>query len=56
VYKMSAIAATSGIGSLAVVAVYYRFAMHMASTGGQFPIGEAAATLLLTLGGAVSSL
>ena len=53
-YKMSAIAATSGIGSLAVAAVYYRFAMHMATTGGQFPLGEAAATLLLTLGGAVS--
>ena len=52
-YKMSAIAATSGIGSLAVAAVYYRYAMHMAATGGAFPVGEAAATLLLTLGGAV---
>ena len=54
VYKMSAIAATLGIGSLAVAAIYYRFAMHMAASGGEFPLGEAAATLLLTMGGAVS--
>jgi hypothetical protein len=50
---MSAIAATLGIGSLAVAAIYYRFAMHMAASGGEFPLGEAAATLLLTMGGAV---
>ena len=54
VYKMSAIAATLGIGSLAVAAIYYRFAMHMAASGGEFPLYEAAATLLLTMGGAVS--
>lgn len=54
VYKVSAIAASLGISSLAVAAVWYRFVWHLNDTGGEFPVGEAAATLLLTLGGAVS--
>lgn len=53
-YKASAIAAFLGITSVAVGVVYYRFAWQLnASGGGDFPIGEAAATLLLTLGGMV---
>ena len=55
IYKFSAIAASLGISSLAVAAVYYRFVWNMHATGGEFPVAEAAATLLLTLGGAVSS-
>ena len=38
-----------------MAAVYYRFVWNMNATGGEFPVAEAAATLLLTLGGAVSS-
>lgn len=53
IYKVSAIAASLGVTSLAVVAVYYRFAWHMDSSGGDFPWVEAAATLALTIGGAV---
>lgn len=53
VYKVSAIAASLGISSLAVAAVWYRFVWHLNDSGGEFPVGEAAATLLLTLGGAV---
>ena len=51
---MSAIAASLGISSLAVAAVWYRFVWHLNDTNGELPVGEAAATLLLTLGGAVS--
>ena len=51
---MSAVAASLGVASLAVAAVYYRFVWHLQEAGGDFPMGEAAATLLLTLGGAVS--
>ena len=54
-YKVSAIAASLGVTSLAVVAVYYRFAWHMSSGSGDFPWIEAAATLALTIGGAVSA-
>lgn len=53
VYKVSAIAASLGVTSLAVTAVYLRFHWHM-QAGGEFPWAEAAATLLLTIGGAVS--
>ncbi len=53
VYKVSAIAASLGVTSLAVVAVYFRFAWHMSSSGSEFPWVEAAATLALTIGGAV---
>lgn len=52
VYKVSAIAASLGVISLAVAAVYLRFHWHM-EAGGEFPWAEAAATLLLTIGGAV---
>ena len=55
VYKVSAIAASLGVTSLAVTAVYLRFHWHMQS-GGEFPWAEAAATLALTIGGAVRSL
>lgn len=53
VYKVSAIAASLGVTSLAVAAVWLRFHWHM-EAGGDFPWAEAAATLLLTIGGAVS--
>ena len=53
VYKVSAIAASLGVTSLAVAAVWLRFHWHM-EAGGEFPWAEAAATLLLTIGGAVS--
>jgi hypothetical protein len=52
VYKVSAIAASAGVISLAIVAVYLRFYWHM-EAGREFPWVEAAATLLLTIGGAV---
>lgn len=53
VYQTSAIAASLGVTSLAVAAVYLRFHWHMASGDGAFPWAEAAATLLLTFGGAI---
>jgi beta-carotene 3-hydroxylase len=52
VYKVSAIAASLGVTSLAVAAVWLRFHWHM-EAGGDFPWAEAAATLLLTIGGAI---
>lgn len=53
VYKISAIAASLGVTSLAIAAVYYRFAWHMDRTV-EFPWVEAAATLALTIGGAIA--
>ena len=54
-YQMSAIAASLGVTSLAVAAVYCRFSWHMDGSDGTFPWADAAATLLLTIGGAVSA-
>ena len=54
IYKVSAIAASLGVTALAIAAVHYRFSWH-AREGGAFPTLEACATLLLTIGGVVST-
>ncbi len=51
-YKMAAILASTGITAMAITAVHLRFTWHMRD-GAEFPILEAAATLLLTFGGVV---
>lgn len=53
VYRFSAIATTVLVGSIAVVATYYRFVWHMAEEG-DVPLDEVVATLLLVVGGMVS--
>ena len=53
-YKVSAIAASAGMCTAAIVAVYVRFSLVMQDSGThKFPASEAIATLLLTLGGVV---
>ena len=54
-YKVSAIAASVGVTALAIAAVHYRFSWHIRD-GAEFPIAEAVATLLLTVGGVVRAL
>ena len=54
-YKVSAIAASVGVTALAIAAVHYRFSWHIRD-GAEFPIAEAVATLLLTVGGVVRTL
>ncbi|KXZ45494.1 hypothetical protein GPECTOR_54g235 [Gonium pectorale] len=49
-YRISAIAATVLVLSIAVVATYYRFEWHLEEAG-EMPWDEVAATLLLVLGG-----
>ncbi|GBF99089.1 beta-carotene hydroxylase [Raphidocelis subcapitata] len=49
-YRAAAVAASLGIGALAVGATYYRFASH---ADGEFPWLDAACTLALIAGGAV---
>lgn len=51
-YKFAAVAATTGITAMAITAVYLRFTWHI-KEGADFPMLEAAATLLLTFGGVV---
>ena len=51
-YKLAAIVASSGVTAMAISAVYFRFSWHM-QNGSEFPMLEAAATLLLTFGGVV---
>ncbi len=51
VYKVSAIAATTGIASIAVVATYLRFSRYMGSQ--DLPWLEMACTLALVFGGVV---
>lgn len=53
VYKVSAIAATVGVTSLAIVATWLRFSWHL-QTDGEVPWVEMAATLTLVAGGMVS--
>jgi hypothetical protein len=52
-YKVAAIAASTGVGSLAIVATYLRFSRHM-NPSGDLPVAEMACTLALIFGGAVS--
>ncbi len=52
-YQMSAIVATVGVVSLAVVATYLRFDWHLRDDG-VFPWTEMWATLSLVAGGMVS--
>ena len=52
-YKVAAIAASAGVTAMAISAVYFRFTWNMRD-GSEFPMLEAAATLLLTFGGVVS--
>ena len=47
---MAAILASTGVTAMAITAVYFRFTWHMRD-GADFPMLEAAATLLLTFGG-----
>ena len=51
-YQAAAIAATVGIGGLAVFATYHRIAVHL-QHGEDFPVAELAATLALACGGAI---
>lgn len=51
-YQISAIGATSLVGSMAICATYYRFFYHL-QDGGEFPWVEFAATLSLVCGGVV---
>ena len=51
-YKFAAILASTGVTAMAITAVYFRFTWHMRD-GAEFPVLEAAATLLLTFGGVV---
>ena len=55
-YRFAALAATGGVTAAAIVAVHYRFTWQLASSGAHFSSLEAGLTLLLTLGGVVSSL
>eukprot|EP00882_Tetradesmus_deserticola_P025427 GHRQ01027930.1.p1 GENE.GHRQ01027930.1~~GHRQ01027930.1.p1 ORF type:complete len:286 (+),score=75.42 GHRQ01027930.1:607-1464(+) len=53
-YQASAIAATSGVGALAILATYYKFVYHMgSSTDAAFPWADMCGTLALVFGGAV---
>ncbi len=52
---MSAIAATTGITSIAVVATYLRFSRHMGTTQ-DLPLLEMVGTLALVFGGVVRRL
>lgn len=49
---MSAIAATTGLTSIAVVATYLRFSRHMGTTQ-DLPLMEMVGTLALVFGGVV---
>lgn len=51
-YQATAIAATLGIGAVAVAATWYRFYHHM-DDGSDFPVAEFLATLTLIAGGTV---
>eukprot|EP00878_Enallax_costatus_P019088 GHUV01020127.1.p2 GENE.GHUV01020127.1~~GHUV01020127.1.p2 ORF type:complete len:233 (+),score=38.69 GHUV01020127.1:227-925(+) len=51
-YQASAIAATAGVGALAVFATYYKFVYHMAADQA-FPWLDMAGTLALVVGGVV---
>jgi membrane associated rhomboid family serine protease len=51
-YRAAAIMASTGVTAMAIAAVYLRFTWHMRDNT-EFPTLEAAATLLLTLGGVV---
>ena len=54
-YQFSALAATLGVGALAVVATYLRFEWHMEEDG-DIPWIEVLATLSLVAGGVVSGI
>lgn len=51
-YQASAVAASIGVGTLAVAATYYRFSWHMRGSEA-FPWIEMGCTLLLVLGGVI---
>ncbi|WIA14151.1 hypothetical protein OEZ85_002693 [Tetradesmus obliquus] len=57
-YQASAIAATTGVGALAILATYYKFVYHMggssdAAAAAAFPWADMAGTLALVVGGVV---
>lgn len=52
-YQMSAIAATTGVSALAVLATYYKFSHHMTGPDAAFPWADMAGTLALVFGGVV---
>lgn len=50
-YQVSAIAATTGVSALAILATYYKFSMHMAGPDTPFPWLDMFGTLALVVGG-----
>eukprot|EP00775_Hariotina_reticulata_P001486 gene1486-1826_t len=52
-YQISAIAATTGVSALAVLATYYKFSKHMTGPDMAFPWLDMAGTLALVIGGVV---
>ncbi|KAF6265617.1 beta-carotene hydroxylase [Scenedesmus sp. NREL 46B-D3] len=53
-YQASAIAATTGVGALAILATYYKFVYHMGgSPDAAFPWADMCGTLALVVGGVV---
>lgn len=56
-YQASAIAATTGVGALAILATYYKFVYHMGGSSdaaaAAFPWADMAGTLALVVGGVV---
>jgi hypothetical protein len=54
-YQGSAIAATTGVGALAILATYYKFVYHMAGSADSatFPWADMCGTLALVVGGVV---
>eukprot|EP00879_Flechtneria_rotunda_P021381 GHRR01022536.1.p1 GENE.GHRR01022536.1~~GHRR01022536.1.p1 ORF type:complete len:203 (+),score=42.28 GHRR01022536.1:302-910(+) len=52
-YKVSAIAAASGVSALAVLATYYKFSHHLTGLEAAFPWKDMIGTLALVVGGVV---
>jgi beta-carotene 3-hydroxylase len=50
-YQVSAIAATTGVSALAILATYYKFSRHMTGPDSPFPWLDMAGTLMLVVGG-----